>query len=299
MVKKNGQREPFDRDKLARSIRISLRKRPVEPERVERVINSIVRQLESSGETDIPSDMIGELVMEVAGRASTRSPMSASPRSIAISARPRISANSSAASAPTSRRLSRVDDRRAHAARRWRWRGAGSGRSGPTPRSAASSSRTARWSAAAGPSRAGGRMARPRRCARAGDARARRHRLCQPRAVLPLGQDAALRRRADRRRHRPRRRRRSRIPIRASPAGASPGCATPASRSRPGSAPRRRRESTPGSCLRIAQGRPLVTLKLATTLDGRIATAHGREPLDHRRAGAGARASAARHATTR
>jgi transcriptional repressor NrdR len=64
VIKKNGQREPFDRDKLARSIEVSLRKRPVEPERVERVINSIVRQLESSGETDIPSEMIGELVME-------------------------------------------------------------------------------------------------------------------------------------------------------------------------------------------------------------------------------------------
>jgi transcriptional repressor NrdR len=64
VVKKNGQREPFDRDKLARSVYVSLRKRPVEPERVERVINSIVRQLESSGETDIPSDLIGQLVME-------------------------------------------------------------------------------------------------------------------------------------------------------------------------------------------------------------------------------------------
>jgi transcriptional repressor NrdR len=63
-VMKNAQREPFDRDKLARSIHVSLRKRPVEPERVERVINSIVRQLESSGETEIPSEMIGELVME-------------------------------------------------------------------------------------------------------------------------------------------------------------------------------------------------------------------------------------------
>ena len=64
VVKKNNQREPFDRDKLARSIYVSLRKRPVEPERVERVINSIVRQLESSGETDIQSGLIGELVME-------------------------------------------------------------------------------------------------------------------------------------------------------------------------------------------------------------------------------------------
>ena len=64
VIKRNGRRVPFDRDKLLRSVQIALRKRPVEPERVERVINSIVRQLESSGETDIPSDMIGELVME-------------------------------------------------------------------------------------------------------------------------------------------------------------------------------------------------------------------------------------------
>jgi len=64
VMKKNGQREPFDLDKLARSIYVALRKRPVEPDRVERIINSLVRQLESSGETEIPSDMVGELVME-------------------------------------------------------------------------------------------------------------------------------------------------------------------------------------------------------------------------------------------
>src|SRR6201997_4913572 len=64
VIKKNGQREPFDRDKLARSIHISMRKRPIEPERVERVINSIVRQLESCGENATPSHEIGELVME-------------------------------------------------------------------------------------------------------------------------------------------------------------------------------------------------------------------------------------------
>ena len=64
VIKKNGQREPFDRDKLARSIYTALRKRPHETDRVERIINSMVRQLESSGETEIPSDMIGELVME-------------------------------------------------------------------------------------------------------------------------------------------------------------------------------------------------------------------------------------------
>ena len=64
VVKKDGRRQPFDRDKLARSIYVAIRKRPVEPDRVERIINSLVRQLESSGETDIPSDVIGGLVME-------------------------------------------------------------------------------------------------------------------------------------------------------------------------------------------------------------------------------------------
>jgi transcriptional repressor NrdR len=64
VVKKTGQRVPFDRDKLARSIMIATRKRPVDPERVERMINGIVRRLESLGESEIKSDMIGELVME-------------------------------------------------------------------------------------------------------------------------------------------------------------------------------------------------------------------------------------------
>jgi len=64
VVKADGRRVAFDRDKLARSVRIALRKRPVAEERMERVVNGIVRQLEASGETDIPSKQIGELVME-------------------------------------------------------------------------------------------------------------------------------------------------------------------------------------------------------------------------------------------
>ena len=64
VMKKGGQREPFEREKLLRSMRISLRKRPVEEDRVERVVNGIVRRLESSGETEIQADQIGELVME-------------------------------------------------------------------------------------------------------------------------------------------------------------------------------------------------------------------------------------------
>jgi transcriptional repressor NrdR len=64
VVKKSGKRVAFDRDKLARSIHTALRKRQVDPERVERMISGIVRQLESMGEDDIPTDVIGKLVME-------------------------------------------------------------------------------------------------------------------------------------------------------------------------------------------------------------------------------------------
>ena len=64
IIKRSGRRMPFDRDKLARSIEVALRKRPVDPERVERLISGIVRQLESMGETEIPSSAIGGLVME-------------------------------------------------------------------------------------------------------------------------------------------------------------------------------------------------------------------------------------------
>jgi transcriptional repressor NrdR len=64
VLKSDGRRVPFEREKLDRSISIALRKRPVEDGRIERVVNSIVRQLEASGETDISSKQIGELVME-------------------------------------------------------------------------------------------------------------------------------------------------------------------------------------------------------------------------------------------
>ena len=63
VVKRSGKRSPFDRDKLQRSVEIALRKRPVEPERVERMVSGIVRQLESSGEQEVPSSTIGALIM--------------------------------------------------------------------------------------------------------------------------------------------------------------------------------------------------------------------------------------------
>tara|TARA_B100000686_G_scaffold92827_1_gene99246 strand:+ start:70 stop:531 length:462 start_codon:yes stop_codon:yes gene_type:complete len=64
VIKSNNQRVPFDRDKMFRSILISLRKRPVDPDRVERMVNGLVRRLESLGESEIPSQVIGELVMD-------------------------------------------------------------------------------------------------------------------------------------------------------------------------------------------------------------------------------------------
>jgi transcriptional repressor NrdR len=64
VTKKSGRRVPFDRDKLMRSVQIALRKRPVDPERVERMVSGIVRQLESRGDSEIPAGEIGHLVME-------------------------------------------------------------------------------------------------------------------------------------------------------------------------------------------------------------------------------------------
>lgn len=64
VLKRTGRRVPFDRDKLMQSVRIATRKRPVEPDRLERMVSSIVRQLESSGESDVKASDIGNLVME-------------------------------------------------------------------------------------------------------------------------------------------------------------------------------------------------------------------------------------------
>src|SRR3972149_8208735 len=64
VIKRNGRRVPFDRDKLMRSVQISLRKRPVEPDRIEAMVSQIVRELESIGEAEVSSETIGEMIME-------------------------------------------------------------------------------------------------------------------------------------------------------------------------------------------------------------------------------------------
>src|SRR3984957_8846214 len=64
ILKRSGRRAPFDREKLVRSISVAIRKRPIDPERVERLVNGIVRQLENMGETEIASNVVGELGMK-------------------------------------------------------------------------------------------------------------------------------------------------------------------------------------------------------------------------------------------
>lgn len=64
VLKRSGKRMPFDRDKVMRSVQIATRKRPVEPERIERMVSGIVRRLESMGESDVKAETVGKLVME-------------------------------------------------------------------------------------------------------------------------------------------------------------------------------------------------------------------------------------------
>ena len=64
VVKRDGKRTPFVREKLLRSVMIALRKRPFEPEQIDQLVSGIIRRLESSGESEVRSDEIGEYVME-------------------------------------------------------------------------------------------------------------------------------------------------------------------------------------------------------------------------------------------
>ncbi|HKR16256.1 transcriptional regulator NrdR [Rhizorhapis sp.] len=64
VVKSEGRREPFDREKLARSVDIACRKRAIDPVRIEKLVSGIQRQLETAGESEVPAQVIGEMVME-------------------------------------------------------------------------------------------------------------------------------------------------------------------------------------------------------------------------------------------
>lgn len=71
VLKRSGRRAPFDRDKLARSVMVALRKRPIEPEQIEQMISGIVRKLESQGESEVESQAIGGMVMEALANLDT------------------------------------------------------------------------------------------------------------------------------------------------------------------------------------------------------------------------------------
>ena len=64
IVKSEGRREPFEREKLERSIAIACRKRPIDPVRIERLVTAIQRQIETSGESEIAAQRVGEMVMD-------------------------------------------------------------------------------------------------------------------------------------------------------------------------------------------------------------------------------------------
>ena len=64
VIKNNNQKEPFDRDKMFRSLSLALRKRDVDQEKIEKIVNAINRRLENSGETEIKTSLIGEYIME-------------------------------------------------------------------------------------------------------------------------------------------------------------------------------------------------------------------------------------------
>ena len=64
VIKSDGRKVPFEREMIARSIRVALRKRPVDEDRIERIVNSLVRQFEASGDNEIASAQVGEAVME-------------------------------------------------------------------------------------------------------------------------------------------------------------------------------------------------------------------------------------------
>lgn len=64
VVKKGGEKAPFDRDKVMRSLKVALRKRPINDEKIERVVNGIQRRLETLGETEIPTKVVGEMIMD-------------------------------------------------------------------------------------------------------------------------------------------------------------------------------------------------------------------------------------------
>ena len=299
VVKRSGRRMPFDRDKLMRSVQIALRKRPVDPERIERMVSGIVRRLENMGENDIKSETIGRLVMEALEGARRRR---LCPLRLGLQEFPRGQGFRGAArracrhrrrrSAPAQgrqslglcRRLARApyiiamnasdEDHMAQALQLAR-RGLGLTWPNPSVGSlvvAQSGEILARGSTAPG----GRPHAEAIALERAGARAPRRHHLCDARALRPSGRARARLRRCDRRRRSCARRDRAQ---RSRPAhGGQRDRAARRGRHRgrtEGVLAEEAAAVTLGHILRVTEGRPAVTLKLAVGADGRLPRGNG------------------------
>ena len=301
VIKRNGRRVPFDRDKLLRSVQIALRKRPVEPG-AHRAggVEASCASWKAMGESEVSSETIGETGDGAPARGSTTSPTCALPRCTAISARPRTSRPCSTSCRARTRHA--LDRRRAEMIA-----AASAGRVTEPP--IRRRSRFMALALALGPARPGTDVAEPggrrrgraARGRRAGRGRARLDRTRRAAARRDRGARAGRRgRRAARRstsrssraritaRRRPAPTRSSRpaspawsrrwkTPIRRSPGRATHGCARPASRSTSGVGAEEARRAHAGHIRRIRDGRPHVTLKLAVSADGKAGLA-GRRP---------------------
>jgi len=173
VIKRNGRRVPFDRDKLLRSVQIALRKRPVDPERIDQMVSKIVRELESIGESEVSSETIGETVMAhlrdlddvayVRFASVYRNFREAKDFEAALAElsgdEAAECAQAAALQPPTSPMT--TDIWRSH----WRWVDADLAEHGRIRRSARSSSGAVKLSGAAGRKPVAGRMPRSRRCA--------------------------------------------------------------------------------------------------------------------------------------
>ena len=263
VIKRNGRRVPFDRDKLMRSVQVALRKRAVDPERIEQEVSKIVRELESQGENEVSSEAIGELVMEhlrelddvayVRFASVYRNFREAKDFRAALDelsgedeAKPADRAQMSLHRRASRSRGGNADDARfmqlALALGR-----RGLGNTWPNPAVGAVIVKDG-VILARGWTQPGGRPhAEVEALRRAKKAGARRNALCDAGALLASGQVAALRRRHHQGRHRARGLGAGRPQSGSGRARAMRGCARRASRSRSGSAPKRRAARMPAT----------------------------------------------------